>query len=337
MADAAAEAAYTSLEDFLDTLPRKPCEPSPMNRYYCTVCERLNKGVAARCKNSKIEIDQKEIKEGEGGAIQFIKVPESEEGKAIPESDSSAEEKIDKVEFKVITPLGSDDDYPLIEFVQPKDKKVEPIEMDLLENVAIEFEVSGDEPVEVEALEVIPLDDAGEEEMVGTTADEEGVEVEVLEVEVLDEDISEDSEVMEPIPEFKPLPEQASTPAPRPALSPTLAPTSIPSQTPSPTTAPTPSHTKSPKPKLKRKHKMKLKTKRTAGKPVRKKISSQPTPTPQSQTQPQAIPMPQRQPTPQPAPQQYPQKQRIPTFQPISQMTVKPKLKPKKVVKKRKK
>ena len=72
MAEAAAKAAYESLEEFLDTLPKTPCEATPINRYYCTVCERLNKGVANRCSYSTLtpDSDSSQHVEGSTGAAQ---------------------------------------------------------------------------------------------------------------------------------------------------------------------------------------------------------------------------------------------------------------------------
>lgn len=204
MVEATSEATFGSLSDFLDSLPIQPCPTYPQNRYYCSVCERLNKVTARRCQYSKL----KSIEEGgagadestaEDGTIKFV--PMGDEAEASQMESTSAETAGDKVAFKVITPEKADKDYPLFEFVQPKDTKIEPIEMELLEDVAIEFSTSDDEAVEVEALEVEPLDDSDYDDEYG-----EVTEVEVVEADEADEDVGEFSDVGS-LPEFKPISE----------------------------------------------------------------------------------------------------------------------------------
>jgi hypothetical protein len=161
---------------------RKPCPATPQNRYYCTVCERLNKSIAKRCDYSKIKIEGSDETVDEDADDTIFQPLSGDQPSMIGESSKQSG---DKVEFKVVAPEKADKDYPLFEFVQPKDKKIEPIEMELLEDVALEFKISDDEPVEVEALEVTPIDEDEYDD------DEGGIEVaEVVEVEVF-----EDSEV----------------------------------------------------------------------------------------------------------------------------------------------
>jgi hypothetical protein len=224
MADSAAGAASSSLAQFLDTLPRTPCDVTPQNRYYCTICERLNKGVAARCKYSDLESD-KEIGthkiEGSDKSVGYTgiaadsgvaeKARESSDGPdtgGVLKKDSDSSER---VEFKVVAPADADEEYPLIELIPPKDKRIKPIEMELLQNIALEFEVSDDEPVEVEALEVEPLDDDYEE-----SENDDAVEVDAFEVEALEDiDLSEfDDNNKNSLPQFTPIqqPKQLETP-----------------------------------------------------------------------------------------------------------------------------
>ena len=239
MAEAVGEAGLGSLEKFLDTLPRKPCDDEPRNKYYCTVCERLNKPVASRCKYSSVEPLPGSAGVGESGkgTLEFIEVSDD---LAHPDQASDKE----KIEFKIVAPVKSDDDFPMIELIQPKDKKIEPIEMELLEDVAIDFEISEDEPVEVEVLEVVPIED-DEDEDLDTGETEEGAEpapgeptgaegVEFVALEVVE--VVEETEEPE-------APEEGSDEEPKtmdPSTGPGPTPTIIPSVTPSTSPAPAP-------------------------------------------------------------------------------------------------
>ncbi len=132
-----------------------------------------------RCDYSKIKIEgtDETVPEGADDTIRFQPLSDDQTVMIGEPSKQTG----DKVEFKVVAPEKADKDYPLFEFVQPKDKKIEPIEMELLEDVALEFKISDDEPVEVEALEVTPIDEDEFDD------DEDGIEVaEVVEVEVLE-------------------------------------------------------------------------------------------------------------------------------------------------------
>lgn len=208
MAEASAEPAYNTLSDFLDTLPTQPCKSPPVNRYYCTVCARLKKPVAIRCEYSKYKGEGIVTSEGSDDTIQFIQLQDEQAGAGSGKFVEPSTE-LGKVEFKVVAPMKADDDYPLIELVQPKDKKIEPIEMELLEDVAIEFEVSEEEPMEVEAFEVAPIDEFDEEdevEEVGSGMEVEAIEAEPIEAMEDDLDLGE----LENFPEFKPLEQQPS-------------------------------------------------------------------------------------------------------------------------------
>jgi hypothetical protein len=204
MVEATSEANFGSLSDFLDSLPTQPCPTYPQNRYYCSVCERLNKATARRCQYSKLKsIEDVGATSGESAAedgnIKFV--PMGADAEELSTESTSADTTSDKVAFKVVTPEKADKDYPLFEFVQPKDKKIEPIEMELLEDVAIEFSTSNDDAMEVEALEVEPVDDTDYDDEYG-----EVTEVEVVEVDEVDEDVVEFSDI-EGLPEFKPISE----------------------------------------------------------------------------------------------------------------------------------
>ncbi len=200
MVEASAEHTFGNLEEFLDTLPTTPCPSLPMNRYYCTVCERVNKAIALHCQYSKLKDMSEEGKEGVATSIQFLPLSE--------ESDKTGDEPRDKaggnVEFKVVTTKKTDEDYPLFELVQAKDKKIEPIEMELLEEVAIEFEPS-DEPVEVEVLEVAPLDESKDGLEIAEVVEVEAVEGEEG-LEAIEVDVEEINAMPgESYPEFKPI------------------------------------------------------------------------------------------------------------------------------------
>ena len=213
--EATAGTTYNSLETFLDTIPKRPCDNQPSNRYYCTVCERLNKPIAERCQYSKLKNDMTQVLKKDETDLQFIPVPDQAET-STPEPISrptngttnniNITDKSDKVEFKVITPMNTDDDYPLIELVQPKDRKIEPIEMELLENVAIEFDVSDDEPMEVEAFEVEPVDEFDDdlEDEADMEDYEDIAEASIVEGEAVDETIDFEMNSIE----FKPISEE---------------------------------------------------------------------------------------------------------------------------------
>jgi hypothetical protein len=206
MPQAENQTSFNSLEEFLDTLPIRPCPATPQNRYYCTVCERLNKSIAARCDYSKVNPG---TELGAGGASaesppKFLPLTGDDGTPGETPESMSADDKAGKVEFKVVTPDKTEKDYPLFEFVQPKDKKIQPIEMELLEDVAIEFEVSNDEPLEVEAMEVEPLDE-DDDETGDVIGDDDVTEVEVAEVVEVDELTSDGLDSGDELMEFKPL------------------------------------------------------------------------------------------------------------------------------------
>ena len=172
MADIKSITVLNELQDFLDNLPAKPCPEYPGRQDFCTVCKRLNQEVAGRCKYSGLEIDTEKIDSSSE------QKPESLEFKPVS----------DEVETKQVVPPSADEDFPMIEIVKPSSTPKKPIEMELLDDIAIEFEVmgEGDEPVEVEALEVEPLDEDEIGDESGGYIVEEG-EVEVLQFEAVDE------------------------------------------------------------------------------------------------------------------------------------------------------
>lgn len=173
MADIKSATQLAELQGFLDSLPTKPCPENPRTPDYCTVCKRLNHEVASRCNYSGLEIDaEKALEPGESE-------PEKVEFKPIT----------DDVETKQVVPPDTEEEFPMIEIVKPTTKPKKPVEMELLEDVAIEFEImgEGDEPVEVDALEVEPFE--------GDEGDEGGEEGGTLQFEAVDDD--EFAEVVE--------------------------------------------------------------------------------------------------------------------------------------------
>ncbi|MCK5560921.1 MAG: hypothetical protein KAJ51_10025 [Thermoplasmata archaeon] len=223
MADIKSATQLAELQGFLDSLPAKPCPENPRTPDHCTVCKRLNQEVASRCNYSGLEIDaEKGLEPGEPEKVEFKPVT-------------------DEVETKQVVPPDSEEEFPMIEIVKPTTKPQKPVEMELLEDVAIEFEImgEGDEPVEVGALEVEPFeggegDEGGEEggtlqfEAVG---DDEVVEV----VEVVEIDEEQPSEVL-----FEPAGMGGDAVAMQP-LSPASGP---PTLTPMPATGPVPKRPK---------------------------------------------------------------------------------------------
>ncbi len=201
MADIKSATQLAELQDFLDSLPKKPCSEYPGHSDYCTVCKRLNREVASVCKYSGLEIDAEKASE--------TSEPEKVEFKPIS----------DEVETTQVIPSESEEDFPMIEIVKPTTKPRKPVEMELLEDVAIEFEImgEGDEPVEVEVLEVEPLeeDEFGEGDEEGDVLQFEAVDGEVAEVVEVAE-IDESSEVIfEPADTSPGAPPMLQQPAPQ--------------------------------------------------------------------------------------------------------------------------
>jgi len=197
MADIKSVTVLTELQDFLDKLPAKPCPENPGNADFCTICKRLNRQVATGCKYSGLEVDAEKPEDTtpETG-------PETVEFKPVS----------DDVETKQVVPPESDEDFPMIEIVKPTTTPKKPVEMELLDDVAIEFEVMDEdsEPVEVEALEVEPLED-----------DEFEEEGEVIQFEAADDvELGEDDEIADSV-VFEPEPEPSQGP---PGTMPTIVP-----------------------------------------------------------------------------------------------------------------
>jgi hypothetical protein len=188
MADIKSITVLTELQDFLDKLPATPCPENPGNQDFCTVCKRLNREVASSCKYSGLEIDAEKVEE------ESEPEPKSVEFKPVS----------DDVETKSVVPPESDEEFPMIEIVKPSTTPKKPLEMELLDDVAIEFEVmgEGDEPVEVEALEVEPLDeDELEDESGDISGDEEDLEVVQFEsVEAIEPGMELEEATFEPSP-----------------------------------------------------------------------------------------------------------------------------------------
>jgi hypothetical protein len=347
MAETAVGSAHIRLSEFLDTLPRRPCEVQPQNKHYCTICERLNRGVATRCKYSSIKDDTElDGSPSPDGPVDFIQVRDDQQpSEKLGESTgvNNADDP-ERVEFKIVAPLKPNDDYPMLELVQSKEKQVNPIEMELLQDVAIEFEVSdsndgvSEDAVEVEPLEVEPLDDFEDDDEViidsSNGADDDTMEVEALEVEIIDEEPTTTGPGQAPtgnIPQFKPLGQ-----AQEPKLEGETGPQKL---TPSPKVS---------KKKIKKKSINKMKKRpilQPQKQPKLKQPKSQPQPVPQPvpqpqtqpKVQPQPIPQPQTQPKVQPQPKAQAQPPLI--MKPLSQTTFQPMEKhpPKKLKKVKKK
>lgn len=166
------------LTDFLDSLPKEPCDSPPTTRYFCTVCERLNKSVERRCTLYSSRVDAVGLGKEPG---EFKELGAEGKGVEKPGSDES-------VEFKVVgdSDSDSDEERPLFEIVKPAEEDMEPLEMTLLEDEAIEFELMGGDGDEIseDAIEVEPLE---VEEYEG-----DGIEVEPLEVEEYEDDFGGD-------------------------------------------------------------------------------------------------------------------------------------------------
>jgi hypothetical protein len=195
------ELMMQELNDFLDTLPKTPCDESPTSRYFCTVCERLNRSVQKRCSVYKSRMDEVGLSADRPDDIFGLEGDEKE----------SSDEK--GVEFKIVEDRELDDDMPLFEVVKPSGEDTEPLEMDLLEDEALEFDLlnDGDEEISPDALEVEPID--------GDDEEFEGLEVEPLEVDEIEEE--------EQIPSPQPAAVRAPKPRPKPvAAKPRPVPTS---------------------------------------------------------------------------------------------------------------
>lgn len=173
------------LSSFLDTLPKKPCDSPPTTRYFCTVCERLNKPVQSRCSQYKSRIEDVGL-----GAKPSDADFDAEDGEQKDEGS---------VEFKIVDDKESDDSMPMFEIVKPPAEEAEPLEMSLLEDEAIEFELSDEEEeISEDALEVEPIEEF--------EASEDSMEVEPMEVEEFEEDEEMEGAGEEKELDFKPLP-----------------------------------------------------------------------------------------------------------------------------------
>jgi len=180
------------LSEYLDELPVTPCEDPPTSRYFCTVCERLNKSVQSQCRIYKSRSEQ----------VGLVKKEDYDDYPDLEEKTDTKQEDADKVEFKVVTENDMDArGMPMFEIVKPPVEDTEPLEMSLLEKEAVEFELMGDEKISEDAIEVEPM------EVNELEDDFEGLEVEPLEVDEFEE-LPEDSGV---------APETAIKAAPQPA------------------------------------------------------------------------------------------------------------------------
>ena len=180
------------LQEFLDALPTRPCPENPASPDFCTVCKRLNHLVASRCQFSGLELAAEKASE----ISEREEAPEKIEFKPVT----------DEVETKQVVPSNTDEDFPMIEIVKPAKAPRKPVEMELLEDVAIEFEILGDddEPIEVEPLEVEPLED-----------DDNDEEYETLEFQAVGDDENDDVVEVAEAPElvFEPMASAAEAPS----------------------------------------------------------------------------------------------------------------------------
>jgi hypothetical protein len=188
------------LNNFLDTLPQTPCSDPPTSRYFCTICERLNKSVQKNCKIYRSHIDQV-------GLGEHPYRPPADDDKIGPAQQG---EESESVEFKIVgegDEVESDSEMPLFEIVKPKIDETEPLEMSLLEDEAVEFELTKDEdlPISEDAMEVEPIEVEDEEDFTG-------IEVEPLEVEEITEEEPVAAPGAGPEPAAEPQPAAAAAP-----------------------------------------------------------------------------------------------------------------------------
>jgi hypothetical protein len=130
---------YLNVNDFLDDLPPMPCTKPPSGGRYCNICVRINRDVAQECQFSGLTED-------------FV-VEDKPRFKVVAGATSEK-----KMSFKVIsggpegaqapgqTPIpGIEKEFPLIEIVKPQNPTVKPLEMELLEEEPVVFEMASEE------------------------------------------------------------------------------------------------------------------------------------------------------------------------------------------------
>jgi hypothetical protein len=206
------ELMLKEVSEFLDALPKEPCDTPPATRYFCTVCERLNKPVQSRCKLYKSRMEEVGLSSASDHDMDL-----KEKGEAGSGGGS--------VEFKVVDDEGIGDEMPMFEIVKPSVDDSEPLEMDLLEKEAIEFELLEEDGEEIspDALEVEPIE---VEEF------DEGMEVEPLEVDVIEEEEEEEIPAApKPKPKPKAKPKVKAKPKKKPAA---VKPKAVPAPAPAP-------------------------------------------------------------------------------------------------------
>jgi hypothetical protein len=144
--------------------------------------------------------------------------------------DAAGRESVrsDDVEFKIVDDERMDEEMPLFEIVKQSVDDSEPLEMDLLEKEAVEFELleNDEDGISEDALEVEPIE---VEEL------DEGIDVEAIEVDIIEDDEGEVQAAPKPKPKTKPKPKIKAKGkkkpaaakkgrAPKPAVSPAAQP-----------------------------------------------------------------------------------------------------------------
>lgn len=145
----AAQREYMNVNDFLDDLPSMPCPKPPSGGRYCNVCVRINRDVAQDCSFS--------------GLSQDFVIEEKPKFKVV--AGASTEKKMS---FKVISEEGTEGDeaghgpilgiekeFPLIEIVKPQNPSVKPLEMELLEEEPVVFEMASDDDLKKQELDEV--------------------------------------------------------------------------------------------------------------------------------------------------------------------------------------
>jgi hypothetical protein len=143
----AAKKTFKDLEDFLDNLPSSPCQERPEGGRYCSICSRVNGPIASDCEYVETSIER----ETEKGST--FKILGGDSGGSRPTfnivsggSDSSSEETQKPIS-------GIEKEYPLIEIVKPDEPSVRPLEMEIIEEETVVFEIADEEEVQEQEME----------------------------------------------------------------------------------------------------------------------------------------------------------------------------------------
>jgi len=145
MAFQAVKKTFENLEDFLDNLPSSPCVDQPDGGKYCSVCMRLNGPIASDCEYVELSEDSKVAQRSTFKIV-------GQSGADKPKFNILGAEKEEAMEdTKPIA--GIEKEYPLIEIVKPDDPKVKPLEMEIIEEETVVFEVADEDEVKIQETE----------------------------------------------------------------------------------------------------------------------------------------------------------------------------------------